>query len=122
MKLIYVAHKFGGDLRNADRAERLTAELNLRIDGAIFVCPWLPMVRHWPNHGATLARGMQLDLESVRRCDGLIALTPLLTGVKAEWDACENSKCYFDSWGWDIGETWPDENRIQAWIDGIGAF
>jgi hypothetical protein len=72
--LIYVAHKFSGDIRNADRAEHWTAWLNLHIERAVFFCPWLPMARHWVDSGETRARGLAIDLACVRRCDGLIAV------------------------------------------------
>jgi hypothetical protein len=47
MKLIYVAHKFGGVQAFADDAEHWTAQLNQHVNGAVFIYPWLPMVRHW---------------------------------------------------------------------------
>lgn len=118
IKLIYVAHEFGGDLSNADKAEMLTAYLNLHIEGAVFNCPWLPMVRHWPDSGDTRARGMRIDLESVKRHDGLIALTALKTGVADEWAVARNAH-QFTLTG---DPEWDPLDLVQRWVDSIGLF
>jgi hypothetical protein len=93
-KLIYVAHKFAGVQANADRAERLTALLNLHINGAIFICPWLPLVRYWPDLGETRERGLQLGLSCVRMCHAVLALTEAVGGVKLELEAMHPLRRY----------------------------
>ncbi len=114
MKLIYVAHKFGGNLKNADRAEALTAYLNLHIEGAAFICPWLPMVRHWIDSGDTRARGLRIDLETVKVCAGLIALTEETQGgVKLEWDVAKSRKRFGLTGDKDVDPL----DLVQAWID-----
>jgi len=118
MKLIYVAHKFSGDLTNADKAESLTAYLNLHIDGAIFLCPWLPMVRNWVDSGDTRARGLTLDLECIKRCDGLIALSPLEGGVRLEWEVAK-SKHMFALTG---DKDWDPLDLVQVWVNQLGTF
>lgn len=115
MKLIYVAHKFGGNLTLADNAERLTAYLNLHIEDAVFVCPWLPMVRYWVDSGKTRCRGLMLDLATVKRHDALIALSELEGGVKQEWDVARTAR-RFDL----IGDPKIDRlDLVQAWVDCI---
>lgn len=68
MKLIYVAHPFGGDQRNADSAEQICAEF-MKIFDAIFWAPWLPLVRNWRNNAESLERGLAIDIECVKRSD-----------------------------------------------------
>lgn len=115
VKLIYVAHKFSGDLRNADAAEKLTAYLNLHIEGAVFSCPWLPMVRHWVDSGATRERGLRLDLGAVKRHDALIALSELEGGVQSEWDVASNRKRFALVGDADIDPL----DLVQRWVDSL---
>lgn len=68
MRLIYVAHTFGGLQANADAAEQWCAQLSLIFD-AVFFVPWIPLVRHWIDSGQTRERGLVLDLEAVKRSD-----------------------------------------------------
>ena len=120
MKLIYVAHIFSGEQCNAERAEKLTAILNGWIQGAVFICPWLPMVRHWVDSGETRARGLQLDLECVRQTDGLLALTPLVGGVLQEWDVAENKVlCDTTAIINDVSPDWTGFELIQSWVDSL---
>lgn len=69
--LIYVAHPFGGDRSNLDRAEAWIAFLCQRFD-ALFWAPWIPLCRHWPDSGDSRKQGLELDLDAVRRSDGLV--------------------------------------------------
>jgi len=125
MHLIYVAAKFSGLQSNADRAEKITAALNRHIEGAIFIAPWLPMVRHWVDSGDSRARGIALDLEAVKKCDALIAVSPLEGGVRLEWDLAKNKLNAsvhgdaFDTFG-DLDGYAIDQ--IQDWVDDLGAF
>jgi hypothetical protein len=73
MKLIYVAHQFGGNPTNLDRAEAWVAWLCSRFD-ALFWAPWIPLCRHWPDSGDTRKRGLELDLLAIERSDGIITV------------------------------------------------
>ncbi len=117
MKLIYVAHAFRGLVSNAYRAEMLTAHLNWHIEGAAFICPWLPMVRHWVDSGESRARGLSMDLECVKRCDGLIALSPLLGGVLVEWEVASRKILCDTSIGDVTSVQWLGLHVVQSWID-----
>jgi hypothetical protein len=120
MKLIYVAHVFSGIQSNADRAESWTARLNWRIQGAVFICPWLPMVRCWVDSGETRALGIILDRECVRHCDALLALSPLLGGVKSEWDlATDKILCDTSMIVGEPSAEWLGFEVIQAWINSM---
>jgi hypothetical protein len=118
MLIVYVAHKFGGDLANADKAEKWTAWLNLHIERAAFICPWLPMVRHWVDSGKTRARGLVLDVFVARRCDATLALTAVEGGVLEEWKASKYRRCL-------IAPTSDEDDltgfmvNVQSWIDWV---
>jgi len=76
--IIYVCHPFGGDQNKLDKAEAWAASLSRRFD-ALFVVPWVPLCRWWPNSGESLQRGLELDLAAIDRCDGLIAVGGMMS-------------------------------------------
>lgn len=69
--LIYVAHPFGGKLHLLEQAEEWVSELNRNFE-ALFFAPWIPQCRMWDNSGATLERGIALNVEAIRRSDAVI--------------------------------------------------
>jgi hypothetical protein len=71
--IIYVAHPFGGNLKNLDKAEKWAAWLTERFD-ALFVVPWVPLCRHWRDSGTSLTRGIDMDKAAIARCDAMIAV------------------------------------------------
>ena len=120
MKLIYVAHVFRGLQSNADRAEKWTAFLNWHIEGALFDCPWLPQVRHWVDSGESRERGMKLDLEFVRHCEALLALSPLVGGVAQEWEvATHKILCDTSTVSVEPARDWIGFAVIQSWVDSL---
>jgi len=120
MKLIYVAHVFGGSVVKAHRAEYWTAALNERIEGGLFFCPWLPMVRHWVDSGESRERGMRLDLEFVLRSDALLALSPLVGGVLQEWEVATNKiLCDTSTVSAEPARDWLGFAVIQSWVDSL---
>ena len=120
--MIYVARVFSGIQSNADIAEEWTAYLNLKIEGAVFLCPWLPMVRHWVNSGDTRARGMHLDISCAQQFDGVIALSEVTGGVAEEWKAAKNS-LYIDTVAYSSTEKFPTVylEQIQEWVNSIAS-
>lgn len=76
MKQLFLSHPFGGKKRNLDAAVYLAAALTHRLDGAIVVVPWVPLCRYWSDEGDVRARGLELLLACVEKCDGLIAVNP----------------------------------------------
>lgn len=69
--IIYVAHPFEGDTSNLDTAEIWCAELSREFDG-LFIAPWVPLCRRWPNEGNSLERGLMLDRVAIGACHGVI--------------------------------------------------
>ena len=121
MLTVYVAHVFSGNQQNATDAEKWTAWLNDRIGGAVFLCPWLPMVRYWPDCGSSRRRGLMLDLACVRKFDALIALSPLVGGVEIEWEAATN-RLSVDTSGPNCDAEFDRiEKTTQQWIDSLQA-
>lgn len=89
--IIYVYHPFRGDWVNLAKAERWCADLSRALP-ALFVAPWIPLCRHWPNDGDTLRRGIELDVEAVHRCDGLVAVGgPMSANGRIEFEASHNA-------------------------------
>ena len=118
MRLIYVAHPFGGNQHFADNAEELTALLNLRVERAVFICPWLPMVRCWVNSGEHRARGLMLDCETVKLCHGLLLLGKEHSmGMLKEFEAATAAgiPSLKVSNGWLMSEA----IAIQEWVDSM---
>lgn len=84
MKLIYVAHEFGGKPENLDRAEKWVAALSSAFDH-IFWAPWVPLCRYWANSGESLERGMMLDFEAIAKSDSIVLCGPgISTGMSRE--------------------------------------
>jgi hypothetical protein len=89
--IIYVCHPFGGDWVNLAKAERWCADLSRALP-ALFVAPWVPLCRHWQNNGSSFLRGIELDLEAIRRCDGLVAVgVPMSANGRREFEASRNA-------------------------------
>jgi hypothetical protein len=86
MKLIYIAHPYGGNPENANAAEEWCAKLS-KVFNAVFFAPWISLVRHWEDSGETRERGLMLDLEAVKRADEIWFITntwKLSSGQKQE--------------------------------------
>ena len=86
MKLIYLAHPFGGDPRNLDRARRWFAWLCREFPSNAYVCNWIIECELFddadPQQRATsLAR----QCEIARRCDAIVLVGGKITpGMKQE--------------------------------------
>lgn len=86
MRLIYVAHSYGGLTVNLDRAEEwLTFLFREFAPDRMFLAPWIHCCRALSEeHRAT---GMQFDLLTIARMDELWMVGPhVSSGMKAEAD------------------------------------
>lgn len=74
MKLVYVAHPYGGDPENLARARRWLAWLLGHPDfaGCGFVADWILTCELLVETVDNRSRGLEVDLELVRRCDVLV--------------------------------------------------
>lgn len=73
MTLVYLIHRYGGNPANLNSAEHWAAWLTEHFD-ALFVVPWVPLCRGWPDTGDHRRVGLELDLAALERCDRAIAV------------------------------------------------
>ena len=88
MTLVYLIHRFGGDPRNIESAERWAAWLTLHLD-ALFVVPWVPLCKHWPDTGRHRELGLEIDLDALNKCDRALAVCGIAGGVLSPGGAIE---------------------------------
>lgn len=81
--VIYVAHKYGGDVENLKRARAITRKLQLNDLENCYVCPLLTfMTFGYSEVGYDAAMELCLDLLSV--CDVLYVASEISEGVLRE--------------------------------------
>ena len=73
LPLIYVAHPYGGNPSNLDRAD-LWLERLTRWSGekALYWAPWIQLCRMCPDVGETRERGLEIDQACVEMSDGML--------------------------------------------------
>jgi hypothetical protein len=127
MKLIYVAHPFGGIASNLDAAELWVAELS-RAFPHIFWAPWIPLCRHWVDSGDARKRGLEIDLAAVRQSDSIVLCgtgTPT-PGMLVEIEAAKAARKYVHNLmglsvdvvtsGTISGSIWHELEEQRMWI------
>jgi len=77
-KIVYVMHRFGGDVDTLRKTREWCAFLSAHFD-ALFCAPWVAFCEFWPNTGVTLRRGMALDFAAIRQFDSGIAVGGLFS-------------------------------------------
>lgn len=83
--LIYVSHAYNGDIRNFERAKKITHDLQVRDLENTYICPLLTFSHLWYGEiGYDNELEACIDLLSV--CDKLIVASDLSTGVEKEVD------------------------------------
>lgn len=100
MRLIYLAHPYGGLSTNADLAEAWCAELSSHFD-AVFFAPWVHLARHWAYNSENIARALFIDCEAVKRSDEVwfVVMGKLSPGQLKEEETAKSAgvRCrYFD--------------------------
>lgn len=81
--LIYVAHEFGGNLDNVDKAKKITHDLQVNSPSDCFICPLLAFSHlGYDELGQTAEIELCIDLLSV--CDKLIVASHISNGVQKE--------------------------------------
>lgn len=86
MKLIYVAHPFGGDPRNLDRAKRWYTWLIREFPRNAYVCQWVIDCELLDDSDpAVLEPSLARQCEIVRRCDAILLVGgSIAPGMKQE--------------------------------------
>lgn len=71
MATYYVAHKYGGDPQNLERAKRITHELQVNDLENCYICP-LTAFSHMRYNEIGFDEEMDLCIDLLSICDGLI--------------------------------------------------
>lgn len=70
MKIAYVAHKYGGDPKNLDRADRWVSWLfRTHFPTYGFVAPWISVCRSIPETPENREMGLAFDCQLVAQAD-----------------------------------------------------
>ena len=97
--MIYVSHKYGGDLANVERAKQITHDLQVKDLENCYICP-LVALSHITYNEIGFEEEMQLCLDLMCVCDVLIVASELSTGVRQEIDfakKCNMKIIYLES-------------------------
>ncbi len=81
--MIYVSHKYGGDLANVERAKKITHDLQVNDLKNCYICP-LNAFSHISYNEIGYEEEMQLCFDLMCLCDVLIVASEISTGVRRE--------------------------------------
>lgn len=87
---VYVAHRYGGDINNLERAKKITHDLQVKDLGNCYICP-LVAFSHLRYNEIGYEEEMQLCEDLLVLCDKLIVASDLSEGVEREITLAE--KC-----------------------------
>ena len=83
--LIYIAHKHGGNLKNVERAKKITHDLQVADLENSYICPLL-LFSHLRYGEIGYRAEMELCLDILSNCDKLIVASDISRGVAEEID------------------------------------
>lgn len=86
--LIYVAHKYGGDMVNVKLARKIVHDLQVADTENLYVCPLLAL-SHIEYDELGRDAEMELCLDLLSACDKLVVASEISEGVQAEVDFAE---------------------------------
>lgn len=87
---VYVAHRYGGDINNLERAKKITHDLQVKDLENCYICP-LVAFSHLMYNEIGYEEEMQLCEDLLVLCDKLIVASDLSEGVEREITLAE--KC-----------------------------
>lgn len=87
MAIYYVAHRFGGDINNLERAKKITHDLQVNDLENTYICPLL-VFSHLEYGEIGYDAEIEACLDILSACDKLIVASDFLTskGVQKEID------------------------------------
>ena len=85
MAIFYVAHRFGGDRENLERAKKITHDLQLEDPTNCYVCPLLTF-SHLKYGEMSYDEEMALCLDLLSVSDVLVIASDISRGVQEELD------------------------------------
>ena len=86
--LIYVAHKYGGDIKNVERATEIVRALQVKDTENCYICPLLAL-SHLRDSDLDYETQLNLCIDILSVCDKLLIASPLSVGVRLERDFAE---------------------------------
>ena len=86
--LYYVAHKYGGDPLNVEKAKKITRNLQMNDLENCYICP-LSMFSHINYNEIGYEQELQLCFDVLTRCDVLLVASEISNGVKQEMEVAE---------------------------------
>ena len=81
--LIYVAHKFGGNIANIDKAKKITHDLQIKDPKNCYICPLLAF-SHLSYNEIGYEEELEICLDLLTICDKLIVASKVSEGVFRE--------------------------------------
>lgn len=91
MAIYYVAHRFGGDINNLERAKKITHDLQVQDLENTYICPLL-VFSHLEYDEMEHEAVMELYIDILSIADKLIVASDSSKGVKQEIDFANNVK------------------------------
>ena len=91
MARIYVAHKYGGDAQNMERAKKITHDLQVKDPENCYICP-ITAFSHLGYNEIGHEEKIALCLDLLQICDKIIVASEISTGVKLEIDLAKKLK------------------------------
>lgn len=85
--IFYVAHRYGGDPKNLERAKQITHDLQIKDTENTYICPLLTF-SHLRYGELSYEAEMELCKDVLCVCDKLIVASELSRGVEEEVDLC----------------------------------
>ena len=83
--LVYVAHRYGGDPANLERAKKITHDLQVSDLDNCYICPLLTF-SHLKYGEIGYEQEMEICLDLLSVCDVLIVASDISDGVQKEID------------------------------------
>jgi hypothetical protein len=85
MALYYVAHQYGADKSNIEKAKKITHDLQVKDLANCYICPLLTF-SHLEYGELGYDDEMELCLDILSNCDKLIVASEISNGVQTEID------------------------------------
>ena len=83
--LVYISHRFGGDIKNLERAKKITHDLQVSDLENTYICPLLAF-SHLQYGEIGFDEEMELCIDLLSECDRLIVASDISKGVAREID------------------------------------
>lgn len=83
--LIYVAHRYSGDLENIEKAKKITHDLQVKDLANCYVCPLLTF-SHLEYGEIGYENELEICIDLLSACDVIVVASEVSKGVQAEID------------------------------------